>query len=193
MTWERARKCAAFGSFSSNSLPLVCQMDNGMVRQISAEGLSCSQEGRKKLLDWRKYGTSAKRFDVAAQIEFLLFFFLTASMHVSCRTLSLLEWKSARASQSVRDQMLRGGDRKQMEEPGKADLCSPWCKKPQKPKTNTHMGKKACLSDRKTWKAGWKVRGEGGLLRASPDKSAADLRQQVLVDRRSQTHGGSVT
>lgn len=120
-------------------------------------------------------------------------FFLTASMHVSCRTLSLLEWKSARASQSVRDQMLRCGDRKQMEEPAKQICALLDAKKTQKPKTNTHMGKKARLSDRKTWKAGWKVRGEGGLLRASPDKSAADLRQQVLVDRRSQTHGGSIT
>lgn len=40
------QKCCCFWElFPSDSLPLVCQMDNGTVRQISAGGLSCSQEG----------------------------------------------------------------------------------------------------------------------------------------------------
>lgn len=68
------------------------------------------------------------------------------------------------------------------------DLSPSWCKK--KKKKIMHVWRR---EDRKAGRAEWKVRGEGGLPWASPDKRAADLRQQVLVDSLSQTHGGSFT
>lgn len=148
------------------------------------------EEGTGTMLDWGKCSRRAKRFAVAAQIGVLVFF-QTASPHASCHIISLLWWKCARRNLAI-CQMLVGGDRKSKKKHNCALLDA---KKIYKNK-QIHR-KRACVYEegktgRHGWRAGWKVRGEGGRLRASPDRSGADLRQQVWEDRRSQTNGGSV-
>lgn len=67
---ECASKSAPFESFSANCLPLMCQMDNGMVRLISEKGFyDVGRSWQSKANNW------TDRFDVTFLDEVMSLFF----------------------------------------------------------------------------------------------------------------------
>lgn len=93
----RSKICCIWGLFIQQPATSVSNGQWTSYANFSRRALMISGEGReKKMLDWGKYSTSAKRFYVATQIQFLFpsltvsmhhaasFFFLNENLHVKC-------------------------------------------------------------------------------------------------------------